>query len=499
MTRLVRAGAVLALLLSVLTVREVGASPSGCNTRAHVAGGDWPMMGGNLGQTNYQTAEHVISRANAGSLKLRWTSAAPVNPGQGTPVVAGNCVFVTGLGVVYALDAASGKLVWRSGPGPVPFGGDGFVTYPPQGVSVFDGRVHMGVDNNNKPVSMAFDARTGERLWTSKPLTFGYKATQLSVPKVLDGIQLFFTTGPDFDPHGRPGFALLDEKSGRVLSKRTTLTPQMLAQGYAGGGVWATAAIDPVGKYAYVGTSNPYTKTKESPYDNAMIKIDLNRRRSSFGQIVAAAKGTPDAPTNAVYNQPECQTLGPAMPVGLVAVSLVCGQDDADFGIGPTVFRNRHGRLMLAGMQKNGHLHILDATTMAQEYDLLLGPNAYTSVFAGNLSMPAWDGRYLYVAGVPGTLYAIDPDDGSIVWAAPGQDGPAPGRPVVGGNGVVWTINGANMVVAHDTSTGLPIGLPLRPSQDTGQTCSPGANGGMAFAHHTLFINCGGYLAAYGL
>jgi polyvinyl alcohol dehydrogenase (cytochrome) len=398
---------------------------------------------------------------------------------------------------VYALDATTGKLIWRSGP-PMVYGGDGFLSYPSQGVTVANGRVHVGSDNNNAPASYAFDARTGDRLWKSRPITFGYRATQLSVPKVFDGIQLFFTTGPDFDAHGRPGFALLDEKTGRVLSKRTTLTPAMLSEGYAGGGVWATAAIDQRGRYAYVGTSNPYTKTKESPFDNAIIKIDLDRGRKTFGHIVSAFKGKPDVLTPLVYNQPECQTVGPAVPT-TVGLELVCGQQDADFGTGPTLFRDRHGRLLLAEMQKSGDFHVLDADSMAEQFDLLLGTNNNLTATGGNLAMTSWDGSKLYVVGNPGTLYAVNPNDGSITWSVPLQEDSTPTRPVVAANGVVYTLVGNDsVVVAHSASDGHPLAV-LTPSMDSGQTCAAGASGGLAIAHHMLYVNCGGYLAAYGL
>jgi len=493
-----RAALAAALVGGALATTGASAAPAGCDTRAKVPGGDWPTMGGSLAQTNYQTAEKAISRTTVAGLSLRWASAAPVNPGQGTPVVAGSCVFVTGLGVVYALDARTGKLVWRTGPSPLPYAGDGFLSYPPQGVSVVNGRVHLGSDNKNAPVGIAYDARTGELLWKSKPITFGYQATQLSVPKVFDGIQLLFTTGPDFDAHGRPGFALIDERTGRVLAKRTTLTPAMLKEGYAGGGVWATAAIDPIGKYAYVGTSNPYTKTKESPYDNAIIRIDLDRKRRTFGQVVASYKGVSDVLTPMLYNQPVCQTLGPTVPT-TVGLELVCLQQDADFGVGPVLFKNKAGRLLLAEEQKDGTLHVLDAATMSRQISLLLGTNNNLTATAGNMSMPMWDGSHLIVAANPGTLYAVDPDSGEIDWAVPLQDAATAARPVVGANGVVFTIAGNDgVVIAHDTSTGVPIAV-LQPSVDTGQTCSGGSTGGMAIAHHTLYVNCGGYLAAYGL
>jgi outer membrane protein assembly factor BamB len=496
--RVIRVAVAAALLGASFVVLPASAAlKGGCGATYARGGGDWPMLGGNAWQTNYQAAERVLGAANVGQLKLAWASGPTVNPGQSTPSVAGSCVYFSGDGIVYALDADTGRFVWRAQRS-LKLGGDGGLTYQPMSVTITNGRVHVDAANGNRPTGNAFDARTGKWLWSSPQVTFGYQATQLSSPKVIDGIHLLFTTGPDFNPHGRPGYALLDEKTGKVLAKHTTIPDSLLKQGYSGGGVWATAAVDPVSKYAFVGTSNPYTKTKESPYDNAIIKIDMNRRRSTFGQIVQVYKGIFDAPAQQIYNQPECQIVGGAAPA-VVGLELVCSQQDADFAAGPTLFRNKHGRLMLAELQKDGTLHVLDAQSMSPDYRELIGLNNNLEGTGGNAAEAAFDGKRLYVVANPGTLYALDPDTGNIEWAVPFQDNSASYRPVVAANGVVYTIAAFDStIIAHDAATGRPLAA-LSPSMDTGNFCSGGSTGGLAIAHHMLFINCGGYVAAYGL
>ena len=484
--------------LAAATVLALPSSAAkvGCDTSHPAPGGDWAMLGGNEAQTNYQPREHILGKDNVGDLKLAWSSSK-VDPGQSTPSIAGSCVFFSGSGHVYGLDAKSGKLVWEANRTLKP-GSDSILTYYPQGVTVANGRVHVDAANGNSPQGNAFDAATGKWLWTSDHVTFGYQATQLSSPKVADGIHLLFTTGPDYNPHARPGYALLAEKTGKVLARHTTIPAKLTKKGYAGGGIWATAAVDPKGKYAFVGTSNPYTKTKESKFDNAIVKIDLDRGRKTFGKIVGVYKGTHDAVVPQAYDTPACQVLGPMMPAQNYAY-LECGQQDGDFAAGPTLFRDKKGRQLLAEMQKDGTLHVVDTRTMKPVWTKLLGVNNNLEGTGGNASEVAYDGKRIYAIFNPGTLVALDPATGDVEWQLPFQDNYASYRPVAVANGVVYTVGlFDSTIIAHDATDGSVLAT-LSPSRDDGRNCSAGSTGGLAIANHMLYLNCGAYIAAYGL
>ena len=474
------------------------ATADGCSLDWHGSGGDWPTMGGDDHQTNFQSAEHKISPANVGSMKLAWTSGMP--PGQSTPTVAGSCVYFANGGYIYALDATTGKLVWRSKKqlkysGDPNFPGTPYVT---QSVTVRNGRVHADADNKNKPIGVAYDARTGKLLWSSKPARFGYPATQLSSPKVARGIHLLFTTGPDYDPHARAGFALIDERTGKTLAARTTAPKRLLKKGYPSPGIWATAAVDDKTGYAYVGTANAYSKVKESKYDAAIVKIDLDRHRRTFGQVVGVYKGDTDAIHPVLEDEPACQALGPSLPENNF-MYLPCGQQDADFGAGPALINGPGGRTMLVELRKDGWLYAVDPTSMKGIWKALIGVNNNLEFTGGNVVEPAYDGKNIYVSTNPGTLYAIDPADGSIVWAQPLQDSPVPIHPVVAANGLVFTPEPSGKgIVAHDASDGSTVAT-LTPTGDNGSTCSIGNQQGVAIAHNMIFVNCGNFLAAYRL
>src|SRR4029078_7943513 len=114
-----------------------------------------------------------------------------------------------------------------------------------------------GLNNNGHPKAAAFDVTNGHLLWTSGEIYFGHETTQQARAIVYNGIQVLFTTGPDFDPKAQQGYGLIDAATGAVLYKSTTVPPAQLAQGYAGGGVWGTPTVDPKTNYLYAGTSNP--------------------------------------------------------------------------------------------------------------------------------------------------------------------------------------------------------------------------------------------------
>jgi polyvinyl alcohol dehydrogenase (cytochrome) len=514
-------------------VPSFGATAIGCSPTWTGAGGDWPAMGGNNAQTNVQAAEHTISASNVANLKQIWAMVPVKSTGQSSPSVSGSCVYFADSGYTYALDAATGALVWRSAD-KLPYKGDpGFASnpYQPYGVTVDPsggpvdsttglphGLVHVDSDNNNAPRAQAYDAQTGDLVWTGSGIQFGYVATELASPKVGDGVSVLFTTGPDYDPHARPGYALYDSQTGKLLAAHQTTPKGLTDQGYAGAGVWATPAIDAANGYVYDGTSNDYVKTKESPYDTAILKIDIAQYRDANGNVATAATGSPNpdfgmivglykgtwdginptgAPTPYPEQEPVCQAIGPSLPNGNYDYA-PCGQQDADFAAGPTLYTDASGKQFLLELQKDGTLHDVNTATMKANWTKLIGVNNNAEGTGGNASEVAYDGKYIYIVANPGVLYALSPADGSIVWAQPGAENTGSYRPVVAANGVVYTAGaGSNSITAYDASSGSKIAS-FSPTLGT-KTCSMGSTDGFAIAHNMIFVNCGNFIAAYGL
>jgi polyvinyl alcohol dehydrogenase (cytochrome) len=476
--RSTRVAVAVALAVVASSVVTANAAAAACTER--MPGGEWTSYGQDLMGQQRQDAETVIDPSNVGRLEQIWETP-DTGYQSAPPIVSGGCVFINTGGRIVAYDLDTGAVVWESQ------GADTSGTFA---VSVVNGRVHVAL-GMGRPRAAAFDMRNGRLLWTSGEIWFGEDTNQLASAVVYDGLQVLFTTGPDFDPNARQGYGIIDAATGKVLYKRTTLTKDELGQGYNGGGVWGTPTVDPKTGYLYAGTSNPESKTKEHQYDNAVLKIDLNRKRKTFGQIVGSYKGTPDSYTG--YDNPICQNLGDTawVDLGVYGSSPTCGQLDVDFGNGPTLWRDRSGRTLGAAVQKSGVLHVFDATTMKPVWNKLMFP---TMSWAGaNLGRAATDGEMLYAVTNPGSVAAFDGDTGQQLWQTP------VGRPTTGGNaalanGVVYWVDGGNLN-ALDAKTGAV--LLMRPSTIGGAALFGSIASSVAVAGNTVIANHAGIIAAY--
>ena len=485
--RVHRLAAAVALVVSAAVAPAVATAGSPRPCAGSLPGGDWPAYGGPVLGQNNQPAEKRISTATVSGLSLAWQSVP--SGFQAVPVVSGRCVYTTDVGYVQAFDIVTGKRVWRT-PVPLPY-----TQFAPFAVAVSDGIVHVNYDNKLAPRATAYDAQTGSQLWTSKSVTFNYQAWQLSSPAVAGRYRLFTTTGPDFDPHGRPGYAVMDARTGRILTQRATIPLADYRKGYSGGGIWGTPVIDPQSLYAYAGTSNPYSKTKEHAFDNAMLKIDMNPKRKTFGQVVASFKGTPDNIVgDPVYEGPVCQTAEAVAPSSAFS-SVPCLQNDVDFGNSPTLWRNAHGELMVTQLQKFGVMFTLRASDMKQVWNSgPIGTDSELTLTGGNHGNAATDGKRIYTMTNPGALEALDAETGALVWATALTE-PIASKNVALANGVLFASDYAG-VHAFDAANGSR----LWDSVQTGQALNCGNESDMlSIAHGTVLANCGGTVAAFRL
>src|SRR5439155_4129957 len=117
-------------------------------------------------------------------------------------------------------------------------------------------------------------------------------------------------------------------------------------KGYAGGSIWSTASVDPQTGYAYAGTGNPFNAGREYETTNSIIKMDLDPRRKTFGQIVGSNKGNVDQYFGELE---QLYKLNPLCGLGLPATieHPECLQVDADFGAQPNISEDAHGRTMV--------------------------------------------------------------------------------------------------------------------------------------------------------
>ncbi len=115
-------GSFIAALLAVLGLPAVVAVQTGNDTAK--AGRDWPTVTGGAGNMRYSPLNQ-ISAQNVARLGAAWTSDkldAAVSS-RAMTVVKDGLMFFTAPPFVYALDAKTGKTVWRYGARPAPGAG----------------------------------------------------------------------------------------------------------------------------------------------------------------------------------------------------------------------------------------------------------------------------------------------------------------------------------------------------------------------------------------
>ena len=366
------------------------------------------------------------------------------------------------------------------------------------------------VDQFRAPYAIALNKSTGAVIWKSAPFAppLSSSAAQEgsysnSSPIIANGFILAGWSPPEGDPTATGGFALINAKTGEVVKITPTIPQAAQEEGFSGGGLWSTPAYDPATKYAYWGAGNPNSKTKQYRTTDAILKIDVNPSRATFGQIVASYEGNVDQYTQTLQelsHSPACEaTANEAVPDPLD--DPVCGQLDLDFGSAANLFTTASGKKVVGDLQKSGVYHVADAKTMSPVWSTIVGP----SCFACNADSTAFDGGSVYGVATPGgTMFSLDRSSGSSNWLSPVADG-THYQSVSTADGVVWTVDGDSNLDGFESSSGLP--LVRRPlSADAGAPVANLTSAGVAIAEHQLFVAAGGasyasatgYVIAYG-
>ena len=234
-------GAVVGVLLSS------GGSTSDPPELARYAG-EWPAPNHDAAGTR-AAAGSRIDAANVRRLRLAWRFRFTTQPGlsgiyASTPLVLGGRVYLQDLNSnVYALDEATGRLLWRKRFAQMNGG--------PNGLAAGYGRVY----GNTSRAAFALDAVTGELVWLRR-LVHRRSAEIDVAPIAANGLVYTSTIGRP--PGGRGVIYALDAATGRVRwTFDTILGTWAVPAEAAGGGVWWPLSVDDRGR-VYAGNSNPY-------------------------------------------------------------------------------------------------------------------------------------------------------------------------------------------------------------------------------------------------
>lgn len=382
----------------------------------------WLTAGANQSNTRFAEKENKISPSNVSQLTPKWVfttdgdvSATPVSDGDYVyfpdwgPIGSDN--IATSNGSLYKVNAATGALVWKKA----------MTSYTGQ-VKAF-ARASPAIAGNTLIIGtqlgfpfigahvLGIDKNTGNLLWKTKVEDFAFSIITQSA--MVDGDKAYvgvasleenFAADPSYPCCSFRGSVLaLDVKTGAILWKTYTVPA---GKGFSGNAVWgSTPVVDKKRGSLYITTGNNYTvppaanacnvpgATPEQVracvmavdgsaqnYFDALMSLDLNS-----GAIKWVTNVIPfDAWTVACFfDGPNCpDNAGP----------------DYDFGQGPALFTSGKGsnkRELLGAGQKSGIYWAVDPDNGAIVWQTQVGPG-------GTLGGLQWgsavDGDRIYTA-----------------------------------------------------------------------------------------------------
>jgi quinohemoprotein ethanol dehydrogenase len=263
------------MAVCVAAALAMGASPASV---------DWPNHGGPVDESGFASLDQ-INRDNVKRLGLDWFLDLPGEVSlEATPIEVGGVIYFSGsYSAVYAVDAVTGRLIWKYDPQLWKRNSPKLQKMFPinRGVAYADGRVFVCTLDGHLT---AIDAKTGAALWDVQtlPETSGHYST--GAPRVFKDKVMIGNAGSD---SGNRGFVSAYEQATGKLAWRFYTAPGspeenagdatqlMAAKTWSGewwkvgtgGGPWNGLTYDPELNRVYIGTGNsgPYDPRIRSP------------------------------------------------------------------------------------------------------------------------------------------------------------------------------------------------------------------------------------------
>ena len=365
-----------------------------------------------------------IAAADVGKLKVKWAFAFAGGVGSQPTVVGGRVYLGTGAGRVYALDANSGCIHWRTD---IETGIRAALTVGPADeagkLAVFAGDRSGGMH--------AFDAATGEELWSVK-LESNQFATVTGSPALHQGRLYVPMSSTEEISTFVPGYQCckfrgqviaLDAATGTEIWRTYTIAdePRVFRTaadgtpifGPAGAAVWSAPTIDPGRGLLYVATGDSYTDAPNIGSD-AVIAMDLHSGEIAWGNQITENDNYLVGCTGQEGQPASCPLeVGP----------------DHDFGASPVLRDLPGGRSVLMAGQKSGEVIALDPDREgAVLWRNRLSPGSALGGIEWGIAaddslvfVPIAD-PYLPKEEARRGLYALRIADGALAWSAPAPE-----------------------------------------------------------------------------
>ncbi len=274
--------------------------------------GEWLTHGRNYAETRFSPLKQ-INAANVARLGLAWSFDTETTRGlEATPIVADGTLYATGSwSVVFALDARTGREIWKWDPEvPRTYGQKGCCDVVNRGVALYEDKVYVGTFDGRLA---ALDRKTGKVIWQAQTVDRDQPYTITGAPRIVKGKVIIGNGGAEFGVRGY--VSAYDARTGKLAWRFYTVpgdpskpfeSPEMESAAktwkgewwkYGGGGTaWDSFAYDAELDLLYVGTGNgsPWNQEIRSPGggDNLYLSSILALRPDT-GKLVWYYQTTP--------------------------------------------------------------------------------------------------------------------------------------------------------------------------------------------------------------
>ena len=411
-----------------------------CETHPAIraTGSDWTSVGMDAASLRYQP-KPGLSAADVPKLKVKWSYAMA---GGSMPTVVGDYLFIANRsGKTYALDAKTGCVHWaldmasRTTPMIIksPISPSGWVTF---------------IGERSRVVH-AIDAQSGKEIWKTEPLETHPVAGITGTP-IVHGNQIFvpITSGEEGAARQatyaccsfRGSLVAVDLTTGKKQWQTYMITEPLkpirknstgvMMQGPAGAAIWSAPTVDAARGLVLVATGDSYTVAETKGAD-AIVAMDMKTGAIRWSNQVTENDNfvTGCGPNANHANCPD--PLGP----------------DADFGASPIVFKLKTGKDIILSGQKSGMVYGMNPTTGKTVWTQRVGSGSTlggiewgmaadtTRLYVANSDIGALlddlrkeQGKPLYPIGITGParpgLSALDPATGKVIWHTPAPKAP---------------------------------------------------------------------------
>ncbi|HVM97348.1 MAG TPA: PQQ-binding-like beta-propeller repeat protein, partial [Candidatus Acidoferrales bacterium] len=174
------------------------------DARLRTAAGEpqnWLTHGGTYGEQRFSALDQ-INAENVSKLGLAWSYDTNTTRGlEATPLVVDGVIYTTGSwSVVYAVDAKTGKEIWKYDPQvPRETGPKACCDVVNRGVALYKGKVFVGTLDGRL---VALDAGTGKVVWEVVTVDPSRPYTITGAPRVVEGKVIIGNGGAELGVRG---------------------------------------------------------------------------------------------------------------------------------------------------------------------------------------------------------------------------------------------------------------------------------------------------------